>query len=47
LRQKKEEKNKYLKLGTKMWKKTHTSSEAQKSEKKLIPQVKQKKVEKN
>jgi hypothetical protein len=30
-----------------MWEKTHTSSEAQKSEEKLITEVRYKKVEKN
>jgi hypothetical protein len=30
-----------------MWRKTHTSSEAQKSGEKLIPEVRHKKVEKN
>jgi hypothetical protein len=47
VRHKKVEKNTYFKQGTKKWKKTHTSSKAQQSGEKLIPQVTHKKVEKN
>jgi hypothetical protein len=42
------EKNSYLKCGSKKWRKTHTSSEAQKSGKKLTPQVRhRRKIGKN
>jgi hypothetical protein len=39
VRHKKVKKNSYLKLGTKKRRKTHISSEAQKSGEKLIPQM--------
>jgi hypothetical protein len=47
VRHKKVEKYLYLKCGTEKWRKTHTSSEAQKSEEKVIPEVRHKKSEKN
>jgi ribose 1,5-bisphosphokinase PhnN len=46
VRHKKLERNSYLKGGTKKWRKTHNSGEAQKSEEKLIPEVRHKKKKK-
>jgi hypothetical protein len=46
VKHKKVENSSNLKFGTKKWRKTHASSEAQKSGEKLIPQVRHKKVKK-